>query len=469
MPLQDPFTWNHFSIGEELSSRHVVSLDWSPPGVAKHRRCALAVLTSNHTLSIWECIGRPELVSDWKRALIVNNVFQDHFLKSNNPDGVGAVADSERLKQLQRIRAFAWSPTLRDVAASDPLIANTTRGVQYIAVSNECGDVLILEITSPYNVLAPSDEWTASVVQTFRVEEDAALQTPLFACLPSYTQPRQPYADQLAWSPWVEDVYGLPASFLSFTTLKAIYHKEMKAERRDNEIQLDLQPTYVHAPESLGVLPRGPLRWAPKPNASGELFLVAFTEDSIACFTTNIRLRPAVNTTCQVRRLDGNWDEYSGIINGIYRDVQQGADRVCAGLTFTRNVNGSLAVHLISHFSSPTAQTTVLPLPFDHATASESSSWQRELLAEQARFSDERDLNGNVQSKTTGIAASPFGETVALCSSMHPTDQVEYVIGADQFSRLILGQELDVTADDMLSENGGISNAHGRPHDRSPY
>ncbi|KAH0388095.1 hypothetical protein KCU89_g16892, partial [Aureobasidium melanogenum] len=41
--LQLPLSWKNFSIGEEMSESFVHALDWSPPGLGKHKRSVLAV------------------------------------------------------------------------------------------------------------------------------------------------------------------------------------------------------------------------------------------------------------------------------------------------------------------------------------------------------------------------------------------------------------------------------------------
>lgn len=52
IPFAEPLGSVNWSIGEELSLRHVTKLDWSPPGLGRFSTCALAILHSNHVLAL---------------------------------------------------------------------------------------------------------------------------------------------------------------------------------------------------------------------------------------------------------------------------------------------------------------------------------------------------------------------------------------------------------------------------------
>ncbi|KAG9957039.1 hypothetical protein KCU61_g9391, partial [Aureobasidium melanogenum] len=137
--LQLPLSWKNFSIGEEMSESFVHALDWSPPGLGKHKRSVLAVLTSNHVLSIWECVGKPEIATDWVRACVVNHALQAHYKEKDVQSPEESEHDHfERLRAKQRIRAFAWSPALPNSS-----------------LSGASGDFLVIEIQTPHDILEP--------------------------------------------------------------------------------------------------------------------------------------------------------------------------------------------------------------------------------------------------------------------------------------------------------------------------
>lgn len=80
-----------FRISNEQSPVELISLAWSSSGLGDRKRCCLAVLTSNHLLSIWGPGHDPRQAAGWRRLLVVNN----HFKKGNSD-----------------IEAFSWLPTL---------------------------------------------------------------------------------------------------------------------------------------------------------------------------------------------------------------------------------------------------------------------------------------------------------------------------------------------------------------------
>lgn len=128
-----------FSLGEELSSSHVVHLAWSPPGVAPFRRCALAVLTSNLVLSIW---GLEDGKTRWTRMAVVNEAVKP-FLDPH-------VSGQEELQQRQRVRSFAWSPGANVVGSSMSLSSSLDPverwGRQFLALGNDDGEVTVVEV-----------------------------------------------------------------------------------------------------------------------------------------------------------------------------------------------------------------------------------------------------------------------------------------------------------------------------------
>ena len=62
------------SIGEEQSDSTVLAMAWSSPGMSRHQRPALAVLTTNHLLSLWASASDIEDHSSWKRVLVFNDL-----------------------------------------------------------------------------------------------------------------------------------------------------------------------------------------------------------------------------------------------------------------------------------------------------------------------------------------------------------------------------------------------------------
>ena len=128
------------SLGEEQSESHVFALAWSPPGLAKHNRCALAVLTSNLLLSVWDSGADQADASSWRRDCIVNVAIRDHLGITSSARNVTAATSSRKT----RIRAFAWSPAFPK-NGSDGLETASGR-IGFLAVLNDLTELFLLRV-----------------------------------------------------------------------------------------------------------------------------------------------------------------------------------------------------------------------------------------------------------------------------------------------------------------------------------
>lgn len=90
------------SIAQEQSESTVVALAWSPPGLAKHRRAALAVLTSNMLVSIWTSNSKIIEPKSWERVLVVNYAALLDLANSK--------FQNTKQANLHKIRSMAWAP-----------------------------------------------------------------------------------------------------------------------------------------------------------------------------------------------------------------------------------------------------------------------------------------------------------------------------------------------------------------------
>ena len=131
-PQQEQSSFEDMSIGEEQAKATVAALEWSPPGLAKHRRPVLAILTSNLILSLWAANGNPADLNSWERVLVVNTVL---------PSGT-------RLQQ--RIRSMAWAPTKRQHADHRTPFSRRKWGIFIMAIADDSNGLYFLEITSPF-------------------------------------------------------------------------------------------------------------------------------------------------------------------------------------------------------------------------------------------------------------------------------------------------------------------------------
>lgn len=294
-----------------MSEAYVHSLDWSPPGLGKHKRSVLAVLTSNHVLSIWECVGKPEIATDWVRAYVVNHGLQKHFKAKDSRGPEESEADHfERFRAKQRIRSFAWSqaPPVSSLSGTSGDCA-TKR--PYLAVSTDRGEVFILDIQSPFDLLNPdSGQWNASVVTSFSVEVPEAKQSPLAACMPVTFKWRSPFVDQLAWSPWASDPDGNSTSALAFTAQSSLQCKAVKLVDADNHTRVTLGETKNLLESQADTQAVGCMRWAPRLKSARDAFLIYPTRKSFHCLHTQPGL--GAKFEASVQEINTPWDEIAG-------------------------------------------------------------------------------------------------------------------------------------------------------------
>ena len=141
---QEPASFQEMSIGEEQSRATVTALAWSPPGLAKHGRSVLAVLTSNLILSLWASNSDPTDPGSWERVSVVNRI----------------LLSGSRLQQ--RIRSMAWAPT--NPQHIDRLTPSSGKkwGIPLLAVADDSSGLYFLKVSSPYN--GQSLEWNIEVL-----------------------------------------------------------------------------------------------------------------------------------------------------------------------------------------------------------------------------------------------------------------------------------------------------------------
>ena len=173
-PLFGPRPSSVMSIGEEQSDSNATAIAWSTPGLARHGRPVLAVLTSNGLLSLWASTTDPRESDSWERVLVIN--------KSNK-----APARNPKLA-FPRIRSMAWSWPLKPIK-DDHNHHQSSWVTHILAIGLDDGSLHVLKITSPVNT--ESDHWrcerlcgvddihkgTFEINQTLRNKENGGLSS----------------------------------------------------------------------------------------------------------------------------------------------------------------------------------------------------------------------------------------------------------------------------------------------------
>lgn len=404
-PFAEPLSSVNWSIGEELSLRHVTKLDWSPPGLARFSTCALAVLHSNHVLVLWECVGRPQIRDKWKRCLIVNHAIKAYY-------GTSITDDPEKRQVRQRIRSFAWVPAVHQKhrSVNKGLDSHLAQREHYLSVSTDAGDIFILRIISPHDLLTSENaEWEAKVVCHLPISsEQPASHNAAYQNI----APPVIGATALAFSDWNNDYAKL--AYIAGGHLDVCDARYEASGDSGPRIILDEAKEYS-IPTSVDIC--GPLKFIPE-----TLCLVLFGSDAIMNVDTT--LDPSNGP--RIHHIDGRWDDVSG-------------------LTFTADADALSTLHFVSHLSTASSATTTLPLSLEDDASVKESHWQNAIHESKANFSASYDLGANVQERTWGIATSPLGDVIATCVSLLPSDSPAHIIQSEQRSVIALTTDFDST------------------------
>ncbi|KAF2402626.1 hypothetical protein EJ06DRAFT_580839 [Trichodelitschia bisporula] len=398
--IEEPAAFALFSPGEELSVGNIASLAWSGPGLARHARSALAVHTERLVLALYAAEGRPTEVGGWKRVLVVNRVLE-RFFEGVYP-GLPRDENGDRaplIKRAQRVRSFAWSPCVPARWAEECGVASA---VQFLAVGNDAAEVVVLQVRSPCN--SAEREWGAGIVARIPLGQGGKLPD-LGWVFGEYVR-EQRWAGWVAWSPW-EVVEGGVVSVLAYGTVERVYFRRVGLMLDPLKSKIEIGEVEEGGVLPLGVTFNGPVRWVPV-GLGGQMVLVATSPGAVHCFAVGTDGPLEVKETRYAREV---WDEVGGYAFEHTSDTSIDL--------FFPPFRLSTKADLIS-LSLPSAK----PTPFD-------PPWIDSITRSLASFSEEHDLYGHAEAKAWGFGASPLGDFMALCYSLHPTHMPEYKIPAE--------------------------------------
>ena len=311
-PEQGPLENAGFSVGEEQSLSTVIALAWSSPGLAKHKRPVLAVLTSNHLLSLWASNSDMKIPSSWGRVLVINMSMRRslELLPANSSSRL----QSEKLKnpQMLRIRCMAWAPLLdlsdagplndgptvspteldkdqstsNDASTADPMnytILETqslpaevslTMETQLLAIANDCGLVHVVRVSSPYT--SYSNSWGADMIAqcsipspfslaslvsqeqldddfiTTKLPSDQISESRVIArpSLLAAAMSKRNYVEDVLWSPWeTEQSGGMIAGSLSTRREGVFSHHTCLVGVIDGIIECRFEDAHIDPPD----------------------------------------------------------------------------------------------------------------------------------------------------------------------------------------------------------------------------
>lgn len=407
LPIKDPAPVDIFSIGEEISSAYVIDVKWSPPGLAKHRRCGLAVLGQNLVLSIWASETQPREPTSWNRVLIVNQEL-DRYYQQHAQDEESCLTKEtrERRRLRKRARAYAWCPAHEP---RRPTIGTRLAWDEAVmAVANDDNQVSVLTINSSSESVDSPTTWNAHTLGHFTLRTKSDPPGPKPLTFEEVVQ-EQRYASHITWSPRVEsrneDYFE---HILAYTTNQSVRARLVRFELSDGRTSKISNVSFCDEiiyyttdyPFTLS------MKWCPEPEDKRMMCLVVLS--AAGCLYLRVSTKDASIVDIATHDLDNRWDQISGIAFD------------------TRSADPT--VHFSSLLSTAKSPTASLMLSknglFDLATP----SWQSEINASQAYFSVTHDLKGHALAKTWGMAASPMGDHIATVHTLHATELAEYIL-----------------------------------------
>lgn len=290
--IEDPLPWASASFGEEISASEVVGLDWSPQGLAKHKRCALAVHTQNLALSIWAPTSNLRSLASWKRHIIINRVLQRYFISLYPEEAFKPGQDkSERLKRLQRVRAFSWSPKATMTRPTEDMSYATldVREETLIAVSNDNNEIIILRMPSELHMPSSANDARdgASVVGHFSIVS-GDLRLPDLSWTFEEQIHHQSYVSKLAWSPWFMAKAGSLMAIIVCATRTKLLFRRVLVSMKPNKINVQLHGHGSDVSLALPWTTNGVLRWLPSDAHEQNLKLIACTGGHVILYGMNV-------------------------------------------------------------------------------------------------------------------------------------------------------------------------------------
>ena len=401
LPLKDAAPLPNYSVGEEISPSVPISIAWSPPGLAKYRRCALAVLTSNLVLSIWSADGKLQEESSWNRRLLVNDALATYYSEDVAANASHITSNAEEQRRLRtRIRAFAWAPALP--SPTNTMGTQTSYRQQYLTVANDDNQLVLLAVNSPTSTLGSSRNWKVDVLTHVSLEpgEESNFTDPLFF---DDLMQQQRFISHIAWSPWV--LQGdCHQSIVVYGANEAVIARLITY--RNDRITLGAEVVY----QGFSVRHSGPMSWCPRVDED-KLTLALFTNSGLIHLTISSSDASIVDQVSH--DLDGRWDQVSGVV-------------------WDHEKHTSPRLHFSSLLSTVQSPTAVVEKSSSGMNGLKAPNWKEKIENSQVLFSVKNDLKGHSKTKVWGLTPSPLGDFIAACNSLHPSDSIEYGPPADR-------------------------------------
>ncbi|KAE8354040.1 transcription factor IIIC subunit delta N-term-domain-containing protein [Aspergillus coremiiformis] len=453
-PIIYPQKRENFSIGPEQSLSTVVGLAWSPPGLAKYRRCILAVLTSSLVLSFYD-IG-PQ--GKWSRVAIVNDCLNPYFK---------SLVDDEELRLRKfNIRAFSWCPPLKvpvaEQRATDYSVppSESRWGMYFLAITNDDNDEVLVHTRRSTDVTSVSP-YSFEVLSHTSVDEHLEdYQTTQPGTLFSSALKARTRATSISAGPWIYQPTRDSTSVCSAlgnvaitwgTKLKIVRHviTLMSADQQTSAaVKYKVRCDSDEDTTSHGGLPSnyhltGPLQWL-YTDESFEIGLAAASFAGMFVLRFSRAAYQGQKAAGQVQVKEFPFYETTGV--GMGDDPPRHWEQTTAMVIALDEESQTPILHL-GTVGGYTATMTLSGIQQSYGLPQ--APWKRQLENVREQLDIARDLGGYTIARIWGLASCD-GLVVAAIT-VHTGDSIEYRTSAEERTTLIFSHaNTELTESDLV-------------------
>ncbi|KAE8357504.1 transcription factor IIIC subunit delta N-term-domain-containing protein [Aspergillus caelatus] len=463
-PIIHPQKRENFSIGPEQSISTVVGLAWSAPGLAKYRRCILAVLTSGLLLSFYDISPQGR----WTRVAIVNDCLSSYFK---------SLDDEELRLRKSNIRSFTWCPPPKvpiaeqhatSYAVSPP---ESRWGMHLLSVTNDDNDVILLQArrsTDPTSISLYSFE----VLSLTSLHEHTENQNVQPGSIFSSALRNRARVSFMSPGPWIyqptKESNGVCSAIGNVaitlgTQLKMVKHVITLISDNDqtrSPVKYKARCVSEENTSSYGGLLNsyhltGPLHWLYTEGSSEIGLAVASFAGMIALRFTRAAYQgeKAAKKGIQVKELPFYEPTGSDIGTDSLRHWEQ-----TSAMTVALDEASQTPILHLGTVGGYTATVTLSGIESNDGPPE--TPWKKQLDNVREQFDIARDLGGYTISRTWGLAS--YEGLVVAAFTLHPGDTVEYRTSAEERTTLVFSH-----ANAELTEFDDLAFPYPLP-DRSP-
>lgn len=430
-PKAAPVTLDTSWVAEEQSLSNAISLAWSPPGLAKYNRCALAILTGNWVLSVWATVSRPKEQTGWRRVLTVNAMLREYFRNApSSTEQSKSSSDGDVWRRRARLKAFTWAPARCRMLEDDNV---RTCQEDYLLAANDLNELIILRITkhTARNTFAADGTLMCSVDSVTPID-DASNELARGEVLAVASQ-----ITHVAWSAWTCDENDICTSKIAYIYKDELRVRNCIMSRVKRIWNLKLEDGEITA----GGHHKGPLNWSSSVRSMPPLKKNPIDRHNVLQ-TTHLNLVSITNDgpLCQSFELASK---------GKSPIVSQAPDLLhwhnVSGIGITSRPDGQQSLHYAAHmwYADDGPIAGPLELPFMTGASPHDRSWRTTMMKDILRFGVENKIDSRVLARVWGLGASPLNDHVAVCYSLHPSDMVQYAMASEQEYHLLATVESD--------------------------